>query len=178
VNRPRTEPDAELAALYARACPRLVGLLICIGATPADAEEVAQDAFVKLITRWDAIRGYDDPQAWVRAVAVRMLISRLRRARVARQGLRRLAGLGRAVDHPPPAPDAVDLAAALRTLPPAHRAVLVLHHALDLPVERIAADLGVPAGTVKSRLARARSALAPLLGDADNSRDEEVADHA
>jgi RNA polymerase sigma factor (sigma-70 family) len=126
--------------------PALVGLLICIGATPADAEEVAQDAFVKLITRWD------DPQAWVRAVAVRKLISRLRRARVARQGLRRLAGLGRAVDHPPPDPDAVDLAAALRTLPPAQRAVLVLHHALDLPVERIATDLGMPAGTVKSRL--------------------------
>jgi len=174
--RPAAVPDGELAALYARSCPRLVGLLICIGATPADAEEVAQDAFVKLVTRWHDVRGFDDPEAWVRAVAVRMLISRLRRARVALSGLRRLAGLSRPAEHPAPDPDAVDIAAALGALPAAQRAVVVLHHALDLPVDQVAGELGVAPGTVKSRLARARAALATRLRDTDTT--EEVADHA
>lgn len=164
-----TQTDGEVAALYARACPRLIGLLTCIGGSRGDAEEIAQDAFVKLLTRWERVSAFDDPEAWVRAVAVRMLISRLRRARVARLGLSRLGGTA---SQPAPGPDRVDVAAALRTLPPKQRAVVVLHHALDLPVERVAEELNVPVGTVKSRLARARAALAPML------RDEEVVDHA
>ncbi len=161
----------DVAELYARACPRLVGLLICIGASRGDAEEIAQDAYVKLLTRWERVRSYDDPEAWVRSVAVRMLISRMRRARVARVGLSRLGG-GRYPVQPPPRSDTVDVVTALRTLSPAHRAVVVLHHALDLPVDQVAAELNVPVGTVKSRLARARAALAPLLDD------EEIAHHA
>jgi RNA polymerase sigma-70 factor (ECF subfamily) len=58
----------------------------------------------------------------------------------------------------------VDVSRALATLPLSQREVVVLHHLLDLPVEQVAAELGVPIGTVKSRLARARSALTPLLG--------------
>lgn len=156
-------PDDEVAALYARTCPRLIGLLTCIAGSRSDAEEIAQDAFVKLLGRWRQVSTYDDPEAWVRAVAVRMMISRLRRRRVAWLGLVRLAG-GPA-DHPPPSPNSVAVAAALRTLPPAQRAVMVLHYAFDLPVEQVAAELKVPVGTVKSRLSRARAAVAPLLTD-------------
>jgi RNA polymerase sigma-70 factor, ECF subfamily len=56
------------------------------------------------------------------------------------------------------------VAEALRSLPLDQRKVVVLHHLLDLPVAQVAAELGVPVGTVKSRLARARSALAARLG--------------
>jgi RNA polymerase sigma-70 factor, ECF subfamily len=55
------------------------------------------------------------------------------------------------------------LAEALRALPMAQRKAVVLHHLLDLPVDQVAVELGVPVGTVKSRLARARGALATLL---------------
>jgi RNA polymerase sigma-70 factor, ECF subfamily len=170
MSRAETSRGDEVADLYAYACPRLIGLLICIGASHGDAEEIAQDAYVKLLTRWERVRSFDDPEAWVRAVAVRMLFSRMRRARVARLGLPRL--VGRAAHQPPPSPDTVDVAAALRTLSPAHRAVVVLHHALDLPIEQVAAELQVPVGTVKSRLARARAALVSILDD------EEIVPHA
>jgi hypothetical protein len=51
-------------------------------------------------------------------------------------------------------------------------AVIVLHHLLDLSVDQVAAELHIPAGTVKSRLSRARAALAPLLDT------EEIIDRA
>jgi RNA polymerase sigma-70 factor (ECF subfamily) len=52
---------------------------------------------------------------------------------------------------------------ALATLPLEQRQVVVLHHLLDLPVEEVARVLRLPVGTVKSRLGRARQALAPVL---------------
>jgi RNA polymerase sigma-70 factor, ECF subfamily len=69
---------------------------------------------------------------------------------------------------PPPAPppvgaEHVDLVRALRRLPLAQREVLVLHYVAELAVERVAAELRVPVGTVKSRLARGRAALAQQL---------------
>jgi RNA polymerase sigma-70 factor (ECF subfamily) len=83
----------------------------------------------------------------------------LRRAR------RRLAAVSRLrADPAPPAElEQLALTQALRALPLPQRKVVVLHHLLDLPVDEVAAELGVPVGTVKSRLARARAALAARL---------------
>ena len=157
----------DLAAFYRRTYSGLVGLLSAIGGRRDEAEEVAHDAFAALVPRWEQIRDYDNPEAWVRTVAVRSLISRQRRARVRSLGLARLAmepfSAGRE-----PNPDSVAVARALEALPAAHRAVVVMHHALDLPVDVVARELGVPVGTVKSRLTRARAALRPLLEDEES----------
>ncbi|WP_261376499.1 RNA polymerase sigma factor [Nocardioides sp. J9] len=59
----------------------------------------------------------------------------------------------------------VALVAALRQLPEAQRQALVLHHIADLPVQQVAAEVGVPEGTIKARLSRGRAALAELLAD-------------
>ena len=53
--------------------------------------------------------------------------------------------------------------AALQALPLPLREVLVLHHCIDLPVDAVAAQLGVNVGTVKSRLYRGRERLVALL---------------
>jgi RNA polymerase sigma-70 factor (ECF subfamily) len=63
------------------------------------------------------------------------------------------------------APDSIDLMNVLATLPSAQREVVVLHHLADLPVTDIAAALGLSVGTVKSRLSRARLALAHALDE-------------
>ena len=60
-------------------------------------------------------------------------------------------------------PDAIDLYRALRALPFGQRQVLVLHHLAGLPVAEVAAELGLPTGTVKARLSRGRAALARRL---------------
>lgn len=100
--------------------------------------------------------------AWVRRVAWNLAVSRRRRARAALAALARLHRQpGRRVDGP--GPDRVALVAALATLPARQRQVVVLHDLADLPVSEIADQLGVPSGTVKSWLHRARTALAAQL---------------
>ncbi len=59
------------------------------------------------------------------------------------------------------------MVAALRRLSLRHRQVLVLHYLVDLPVEEIARELGVAVGTAKSRLSRARQALAVQMANGE-----------
>jgi RNA polymerase sigma-70 factor (ECF subfamily) len=169
------EPDAplprvigvdndEVAAIYTVTSPRLIGLLTAMSGSVAEAEEVAQDAFVKLIEKWRKVRDYDDIEAWLRTVAVRLMISRHRRRQVATLGLGRLAS-GAQIATPGPTPTRLDVAEALSSLPIGSRAVVLLHHVEDLPVDEVAALLRLPVGTVKSRLSRARAAMAPMLTD-------------
>jgi RNA polymerase sigma-70 factor (sigma-E family) len=156
-----TGVEDDFEALYAAAYVRLVRVLVLACGSKADAEEVVQEAFVRLLPRWSRVRSYADPEAWVRGTAFRLLSNR-RRGRLAadRTWARYVAG-----DRPaePPGADRVDVARALAVLPPQQRHVVVLHHLVGLPVEQIAAELRVPTGTVKSRLSRGRAALAPML---------------
>ena len=149
--------DSAFATFYATSYPRLVGQVFAVTGDLADAEDAVQEAFVRASARWGKVCRYDHPEAWVR----RALTMR-RRAR------RRLAALNR-LGTPAPAPpltvDAVALAEALRQLPARQRQAVVLHHGLGLPVDEVAGQLGVPAGTVKSWLWRGRQALAGLLDE-------------
>jgi len=141
----------------------MIGLLVSMGGSRADAEELIQEAFEKLVKSWDRLRTYDEPAAWLRTVAVRALIDRHRRTQVAKAAEPKL--LQRAERHADP--DAhegrLDLDEAMAGLSVEHRAVVLLFYVHDLGVDDIATTLQVPTGTVKSRLSRARSALAQSL---------------
>jgi RNA polymerase sigma-70 factor (ECF subfamily) len=155
----------DVAALYTATGRRLVGLLVSVRASPSLAEDLLQEAYAKLVPRWDRVQRYDNPEAWVRTVALRRYLSHERRARVFR---RHAPGLTARESTEGPSPDRVTVELALASLPVQQRVVVVLHYVLDLPVGEIAMQLKVPAGTVKSRLARARAALADLIGDDDD----------
>lgn len=157
---------ASFPSFYVATYPRVVAALLRVAGSRAEAEDVAQEAFSRLLPRWHRVSRYDDPEAWVRSVAFRITTSRWRRARTAAAGLVRL---GAPPDVPPPSTAAVTVDAVLAQLSLEHRQVLVLHHGLDLGVEEIARELRIPAGTVKSRLSRARAAAAAVLqGDDDD----------
>jgi len=126
-----------------------------------DAEDAAQEAFVRASVRWERIRRYEVPELWVRRVALHLTIDRRRATR--RRLMARLISVTPAPIDLELSDDALALAAALRTLPLIQRQVLVLHYGLCLTVGEIARELGVPAGTVKSRLLRGRQALARQL---------------
>jgi RNA polymerase sigma-70 factor, ECF subfamily len=146
--------------LYIASFTRLVRVVALVGGDPAEAEDIVQEAFARLLPRWRVVAEYDDPEAWVRKVAFRLLSKRRRRLRqqAAHHSTELPAG-------DPPTGAGIDVLRALAKLPPGQRQVLVLHHLLDLPVTTVAAELGLPEGTVKSRLSRARSAMAALLGE-------------
>jgi RNA polymerase sigma-70 factor (ECF subfamily) len=162
--------DASFEEFFAASYGRLVGLLFAFLHDQAQAEDAVQDAFASALLRWRSLRGYHDPEAWVRKVALRRAIDHHRRN--TRQ-LRALLRLGPPASLPPVGAEHVDLVRALRKLPLAQREVLVLHYVAELAVEQVAAELGVPVGTVKSRLVRGRAALARDLGGSIATQDEE-----
>jgi RNA polymerase sigma-70 factor (ECF subfamily) len=150
----------EFEELYTSAFGRLVGQLFLVTGNMHEAEEVVQEAFTRAAGRWQRLRDYDLPELWVRRVAINLACDGRRR-------VRRLAVLAQldpdAAAVPPISVDGLAVAAALATLPRRHRQVVVLHYLFDWPVQEVARQLAVPVGTVKSRLARARKALAAQL---------------
>jgi RNA polymerase sigma-70 factor (ECF subfamily) len=149
----------DFDALYAAHYTPLTTQLYAYFGDRQQAQDVVQEAFCRALARWRQICGYDDPVAWVRRVAWNLALSQVRRARIALAFERRQV----ATAVPPPSPDRVLLFAALKQLPPRQRQVVVMHHLADLPLTEIAQSLGVPLGTVKSWLHRARTALAQSL---------------
>ena len=123
------------------------------------AEEVTQDAFIQLFTRWRRISKYERPGAWVRRVAIRMAVRAARREKV-----RALVERNEPSQVEDAFPD-VDLVAAIHTLPETQRAVIVLFYFEDLPVAEIAHILERREATIRSDLHRARNHLADLLNE-------------
>lgn len=160
-----TRSDDGFSEFYVATYARLVGLLSRVCDGREDAEEVVQEAFVRLVPRWPGVSRYDDPEAWVRSVAFRLATSRWRKRRA---GAAALLRLGPAPDVGPPGVDRITVDAVLAPLSSAHRAVLVLHYALGLSVDEIARELGIAPGTVKSRLSRARTAASAAYGRDDD----------
>jgi RNA polymerase sigma-70 factor (ECF subfamily) len=153
---------------YAGAVGRLVGQLFPVTGDLHEAEEVVQEAFTRAAARWQRLRDYDLPEAWVRRVAMNLAADRARNLRRQARALRRLQAPPETL---PASVEALALAEALRTLPIRQRQALVLHYLVDLQVEEIARTLGMPEGTVKSLLSRGRRALAAKLGETEEVLD-------
>lgn len=152
---------ADFDHFYDATATRLVRYAYALTGNICDAQDVAQEAFARAWQRWDSVRGFDAPEAWVRRVVTNLATSRFRRDRTARAAARYLI----AANVPEISPDTVALVAALRTLPERQRVVVVLHYLADLPVGQIAAELHCPVGSVKAWLHRGREALAMALSD-------------
>jgi len=150
----------EFTDFYAGSFRRLVGQLYVMTGDHAEAHDAVQEAFVRAWTHREKLSAQGVPEAWVRAAAWRIAMSRWNRARLGRL-LMRSQPQPQAVDGP--TPDRVALIQALRKVPAAQRRAIVLHYLCDLTVAQIAAETGVPEGTVKARLARGRAALVPHL---------------
>lgn len=147
----------DFAAFFTASRPRLFRALVLVTGCAGDAEDALQEAYTRAAARWGQL---DEPEAWVRTVALNLARDGYRR-RVVRARAHRRAGP--APDVPDLDPTAVAVAAALRTLSAEHREVLVLHYLVDLTVEDVARQLGRPSGTVKAQLVRARAAMAAAL---------------
>ena len=141
--------------------------------TLGDQEEAAdalQDAMISAFRRAADFRGDSAVTTWLHRIVVNACLDRIRRraARPAASGMDEqtldVLAQGSALADPGIDKDtALDVLAALRTLAPDQRAALVLVDMLGYPVADTAEILGISPGTVKSRCARGRARLLPLL---------------
>ena len=162
---PRTPPHAEatLGDVFAASYRRLVVQLYGVVGDVSEAEDLVQEAFVRAAASGTRFRRVDNPEAWLRTAALNLHRNRWRKLK--NFGKVR-ADLARPVDLPE-LHEHVAVVEALRTLPEAQRTVVALRFLADLHLHDIAAELGIPEGTVKSRLNRGLAALAGSLTEED-----------
>ena len=155
-----------LHELYDASYSRLVLQLFAVCGDLADAEDAVQEAFVKAIRQGRAFDEVRNPEAWLRTVALNHQRNSWRHAKVVRRFVTVVPGPQALVEL---GPDHVAVIKALAALDFDQRLVVVLRYLADRGTAEIARELGVPEGTVKSRLSRARERLAPLLDEREES---------
>lgn len=164
VVRAREGDRDAFARLAAAAIVQLDGAARLIVRDPERAKDAVQECLIRAWRDLPSLRDPDRFEAWLRRLLVRSCFDELRRSRrrpieVALTELHHPAG----GDHAPAVADRDALERAFRRLQPEQRAVLVLHHYLGLSLAEVADALNVPAGTARSRLHRATSAIRAAL---------------
>jgi RNA polymerase sigma-70 factor (sigma-E family) len=138
----------DVEAAYQRLYPQLVRLAFLLVDTTEHAEEAVQDAFAKAYSKWGRV---ENPDSYMRMAVVNTCRRVQRRRSLARR------------TPTPPGDDAVlgadDVADVVCRLPLNLRQVVVLRYYLQLSDPEIADTLGMPIGTVKSTLHRARAQM-------------------
>ncbi|HEX5540712.1 MAG TPA: sigma-70 family RNA polymerase sigma factor [Micromonospora sp.] len=162
-----------MSDLYHGSYRRLVAQIYAFTTDLTEAQDVVQEAFTRALARPRGLADMDNPEAWLRTVAINVVRRRWRRRKVLDAILLRDRPVTRVVE-PAPGPERADLRDALADLPTIFREVIVLHYFADLKVDEISQTLDVPTGTVKSRLSRGRAALAARLGDYRNDVDRQT----
>lgn len=131
----------------------------------SEAEELAQNAFVRAYAKWPSIRR-ESAEGYVRTIVTRLFLDSRRRGRGREDPVAELPERG--VSGGFEDPDS-GLNAALQKVPPRQRAALVLRYVHDLSIEQTAAELGCTTGTVKSQTARGLATLREAYGEPVNS---------
>jgi RNA polymerase sigma-70 factor (ECF subfamily) len=164
--------------LFRRHRHRLWSVAIRVLGDREEAADAVQDAMVSAYRAAASFRGEAAVSTWLHRVVVNACLDRARKLN-AHPVVPLTAEVASGLDRPDTRADdqlaAGELRSALRaalaTLPPDHRIALVLVDMEGYPVDEVARMLGIPSGTVKSRCARARARLVPLLADLRHPRE-------
>ena len=151
----------QVSGLFRARYPEMVRLAGLLGAD--DPEDIAQEAFARLIRKAGSLRDPAAALAYVRSTVCHLVRNRHRHLRTAR--LRTPSGQDEASSEHVVMirEDHRELLAALASLPARQREAIVLRYWLDLPEREIAAAMGVSTGTVKSHVSRGLDALGEAL---------------
>jgi RNA polymerase sigma-70 factor (ECF subfamily) len=146
---------AAFAAIVEAETPAAYRLALAIVRSPGEAEDAVQEAFLRAWRDLGSLREADRWSAWFRRLLVRSALDQLRhRPRVRQVALEDAADVPGQEAAIPPA-DRLALLGAYDRLGPDERTILALRFFVDLEVLDVAAALGIPLGTAKSRLHRA-----------------------
>lgn len=161
------EPEA-LGELVRRWHPRLVGFALGLTGSEEDARDAVQAAWLGAARRLARLGDPARFPGWICRIVANKCADGIRRAQRERRAARGRAGeepreSANPVKGAGDCDEAAEVRRALRRLGPAQREILGLHYGAGLGMEEIGAVLGVPTGTVKSRLHAARNELRSLL---------------
>jgi RNA polymerase sigma-70 factor (ECF subfamily) len=146
---------------------RLLRVLYLSTGDRHEAEDLTQDAFVRLYERWDRVRGMEKPDGYLFRTALNLRRSRLRRLAVATRKL--LAQISTEAADPAAASSERDaIRRALAALPDGQREAVVLVEWLGMTDSEAGEVLGVSPGAVRVRLSRARVVLREMLRGAND----------
>jgi RNA polymerase sigma factor (sigma-70 family) len=163
-------PAGDLAggfeAFFADQSTVLFRRLCLVTGNRSEAEEIMQDAFLKIWERWDRVRSMDDPTAYLYRTAMNQFRKRYRRAAMA---IRKVVRPEAVVDEFVASEIRTDVGAALATLSPRQRAALVLVDLLEFSSEDAARMLGVKAATVRSLATQGRASLRRRMQKEDDA---------
>jgi RNA polymerase sigma-70 factor (ECF subfamily) len=148
--------EALVAEAFDTSYRRLVAQLYAVTGDRAEAEDAVQEAFARAVASGRKWRHVVNREAWLRTVAVNHVRTRARRRRLFQRARSRIST---PAESPGVTEDHVAVVEAMRHLGEAQRLVLAMHYFADLSVADVAAELGLPPGTVKTRLMRGREAL-------------------
>jgi RNA polymerase sigma-70 factor (ECF subfamily) len=175
VERARRGDHDAFTVLLDASLRRLDGAARLIVRDPDLARDAVQDAFIRA---WRDLPGLRDPDrfdAWLHRLTVNACLDQLRRRR------RRPIEVDiTPIDVPAQRDDVGDLAdrlqldQALARLDPGHRAVVVLHYYLGMPLHEVATALSIPTGTAKSRLHNALARMRVTVAGSDGPDPERV----
>jgi RNA polymerase sigma-70 factor, ECF subfamily len=154
--------EVDWTAIFAGQRQRLLGLAMVILQEGNDAADAVQSAFEKGFRHRDQLRAGVGPEAWLARITCNEAISLARRRRI-----RRWVSFGDSdepgVHEEAAILDRIVVEDALRHLRPKHRAVVALHYLHGYGIDEIGSILGIPRGTVASRLHHARETLRKKL---------------
>jgi RNA polymerase sigma-70 factor, ECF subfamily len=158
--------DPVAAAALVRATQAEVWRFVAALVDPGTADDLTQETYLRALRALPAFEGRSSARTWLFGIARRVCADHVR-ATVRRRRL--LTEAARSLDEPPAADPAGLMGAAelLSRLNPDQREAFVLTQVLGLSYEEAAQSLEVPIGTIRSRVARARSALVATITAAD-----------
>ena len=160
---PRERERADEAAFHEmveRYANEMFRLAVSLVGNATDAEDVLQETFAGAFQAMPDFEGRSSVRTWLSRILVKQAAKWCRRRKVRRTVV---------LDASAPGPSQeqglrMDVLGSLETLTPEHREVIVLREFQSMSYEEIAEVLGVPRGTVESRLFRARQELRDRLG--------------
>lgn len=159
-------PVDDLALFCEAQYPSLVGLLSFYCHDGLIAEELAQETLIQTCRDWRQVRAMENPDRWVRRVAINLAKSHFRRRSAERRAKERLEGRAQATGEAD-VDWAMTVRAAILQLPHRQRSVLLLRFFYDLPFAEVAETLQLPVGTVKAIAHRATRRLHRELDEAN-----------
>ena len=154
------EASRTFEAFYQAEARTLFRRLWLVTGNRAEAEELMQDAFLKVWERWDRVGGMDDPLGYLYRTAMNLFRKRYRRAMLS---VRRTVGLAPSTDDFSEADDRQVVRHVLATLPPRQRAALVLTEMLGFTSKEAGDALGVTDATIRSLTRHGRDAFRTVM---------------